>query len=84
MDLFKINFIKIVLIKCIVEDFIGFEECEFGVKEDLKIENQSHFTYTTFKSIPNFRKTKFFNGLDIENTNFKENPNLQIEKHLEL
>ncbi len=74
-DFFDTNFEKAYFEKCIIEDFIGFEKCEFGKKESSAGGEKSQFIYTTFKNIPNFRSTKFYCGLDIETANFLGMPN---------
>jgi hypothetical protein len=60
--------------RSIYEDFTGFEKCEFGITGD-KAKEKVEFEYVTFLNFTNFRKAKFFNGLDIEHTNLKESPN---------
>jgi len=75
VDFFDTNFNEVHFEKCIIEDFIGFEKCEFGSNESSAEEEKSQFVYTTFKNIPNFRSTKFKSGLDIETANFMGTPN---------
>lgn len=60
--------------RSIFEDFTGFEKCEFGIKGD-ETKSKVEFEYVTFLNFTNFRKAKFFNGLDFEHTNLKESPN---------
>ena len=73
-DAYSSKFKTFKVQRSIYEDFTGFEKCEFGIagdKEKLRVE----FEYVTFLNFTNFRKAKFFNGLDIEHTNLKESPN---------
>ena len=65
--------------KCIFKEFSGFENTRFGKDPDDKTRsdeaNISKFEYVTFLNFTNFRRTSFFSGLDLENTNLKESPN---------
>jgi len=74
-DSYGSNFHQFNTHKCIFQDYIGFEHSEFGQENKTNKEQIATFLYTTFESISNFRNTKFHNGLDIENSNFKETPN---------
>lgn len=76
VDTFRTKYEKIFLIeKSIFDDFVGFEECEFGKNGNNCKENVAKFLYATFLSFVNFRNTLFYSGLDIENINLKEPPN---------
>lgn len=74
-DIFQSRFIKATFRKSIFSDFAGFEEVEFGKKDDFNQEYQTKFIYTTFMSFSNFRKAVFHSGLDFERANLKEQPN---------
>ncbi|MGO2505550.1 MAG: hypothetical protein ACTH7L_05520 [Psychrobacter alimentarius] len=74
-DIFQSRFIKATFRKSIFSDFAGFEEVEFGKKDDFSQEYQTKFIYTTFISFSNFRKAVFHSGLDFERANLKEQPN---------
>ena len=70
------EFKEFTIFKSIFEKFIGFELCEFGLSEGrLQDSVVANFKYVTFLDFINFRKIKFHNGLDIENTNIKDSPN---------
>jgi hypothetical protein len=73
-DTYSSKFITFKVQRSIYEDFTGFEKCEFGIKSS-EVKEKVEFEYVTFLSFTNFRKSKFFNGLDIEHTNLKESPN---------
>jgi uncharacterized protein YjbI with pentapeptide repeats len=70
-DAYKTKFNKFNISRSIFEDFTGFEKCEFGTEHDAKGE-VTEFEYVTFLNFANFRKAKFYNGLDFEHTNLKE------------
>ncbi len=74
-DLFKTRFARFAMERNIFEEFVGFENCEFGIKQDSSFENIAFFKYVTFLSFVNFRNTSFYGGLDIEYINLKEAPN---------
>lgn len=85
-DIFNTNFYKLVDVhetvfkdfsirKSIFNDFVAFEKCKFGYSDGDKEECLSVFLYVTFLGFVNFRNAIFYNGLDIENVNLKENPN---------
>jgi len=74
VDLFGSKFKKFKIYKSIFDDFVGFENCQFGTNNKLK-EEISTFKYATFLDFINFRNTNFKSGLDIENINIKEAPN---------
>lgn len=74
-DVFQSRFIKATFRKSIFSDFAGFEEVEFGKKDNFSQEYQTKFIYTTFMSFSNFRKAVFHSGLDFERANLKEQPN---------
>jgi hypothetical protein len=73
-DAYESEFQLCTVKKSIFEGFTGFEKCLFGKYDDSKVD-KVEFEYVTFLSFTNFRKAKFFNGLDFENTNLKEYPN---------
>ena len=73
-DAYKSQFHSCKTLKSIFHDFTGFEKCEFGRKGDVSVE-KVEFEYVTFLDFTNFRKAKFYNGLDLEHTNLKESPN---------
>jgi len=74
-DAYKTRFTYFEMQKIICSDFVGFEHCDFGIKNDSSMELVPRFLYATFMSFVNFRNTKFYSGLDIEHINFKESPN---------
>ena len=68
--------------KSIFKGFVGFEKCTFGEKNgdnkkqaESSESNQALFKYVTFLDFANFRDAKFFHGLDIGSSNFKNPPN---------
>lgn len=62
--------------KSIFNEFVGFEECKFGVFNSDNTEKfKAIFKYVTFLSFTNFRNSIFNQGLDLEHTNLKEPPN---------
>lgn len=61
--------------KGIFEDFVGFEDCIFGIEGVSGGEHVAGFMYVTFLSFANFRNAIFRGGLDIEYINLKEAPN---------
>jgi hypothetical protein len=73
-DAYESKFLICKFRKCIFDDFTGFEKCSFGNHNDPEID-KVEFEYVTFLNFTNFRKAKFYNGLDLENTNLKESPN---------
>jgi hypothetical protein len=73
-DAYNTKFAALNVKKSIFEDFTGFERCEFGIEND-ETRSKVEFEYVTFLNFTNFRKAKFFNGLDFEHTNLKEPPN---------
>jgi hypothetical protein len=73
-DAYESKFLSCKFRKSIFDDFTGFEKCLFGKKDDSNID-KVEFEYVTFLNFTNFRKAKFYNGLDLENTNLKESPN---------
>ncbi|MDY0315802.1 MAG: hypothetical protein RBR32_12075 [Bacteroidales bacterium] len=72
-DFFDTKFIKFSITKSIFDDFVGFEQCEFG--QDKNKKNIAAFTHVTFIGFINFRNAKFLSGLDLSMTNLKEYPN---------
>ena len=74
VDFFGSKFKKFKIYKSIFDDFVGFENCQFGTDNKLR-EEISIFKYATFLDFINFRNTNFKSGLDIENINIKEAPN---------
>ena len=73
-DAYKTKFKRFKLSKCIFNEFSGFEKCEFG-DENIDEELPAEFEYATFLNFTNFRKAKFYWGLDLEHSNLKEAPN---------
>jgi uncharacterized protein YjbI with pentapeptide repeats len=73
-DAYKTKFKRFKLSKCIFNEFSGFEKCEFG-DENKDEEPPAEFEYATFLNFTNFRKAKFYCGLDLEHSNLKEAPN---------
>lgn len=68
--------------KSIFKGFVGFEKCIFGeMSDDNQIQTDSSnkkpalFKHVTFLDFANFRHAKFFHGLDIGDSNFKNPPN---------
>lgn len=74
-DAFGSKFERSLFYKSIFNDFAGFEEVIFGVRDQDTEDYQAKFVYTTFMSFSNFRSTIFLSGLDIESANLKERPN---------
>lgn len=74
-DLFKSKFERARFYKSIFLDFSGLEEVEFGKEGTYTEDYQTKFIYTTFMSFSNFRRAKFYSGLDFERVNLKEQPN---------
>jgi hypothetical protein len=64
-----------VMERNIFSNFVGFENCMFGVEDDHDDSYISLFQYVTFLSFVNFRNAQFYSGLDIELINLKESPN---------
>jgi len=76
VDCFESKFKRFNVEKSIFKEFVGFEHCKFGLETDKKNKDLiSVFRYATFLKFINFRKTRFFNGLDIENINLLQPPN---------
>ena len=75
VDTYKTKYSKFRIHKSIFEDFVGLENCEFGVEGDISGDYVATFMYATFLSFVNFRNTKFYGGLDLEHINLKEPPN---------
>lgn len=73
-DAYKTKFNHFKINQSIFDDFSGFEKCEFGCIDNTCPE-KIEFEYVTFLNFTNFRKAKFYNGLDFEHTNLKESPN---------
>lgn len=73
-DAYKTKFNQFEIKQSIFDDFSGFEKCEFGCSTNISLKKIG-FEYVTFLNFTNFRKAKFYNGLDFENTNLKESPN---------
>jgi len=73
-DAYRTKFKRFKLSKCIFNEFSGFEKCEFG-DENKEEEPPAEFEYATFLNFTNFRKAKFYCGLDLEHSNLKEAPN---------
>lgn len=76
VDCYCTSFNKFLIKKSIFEDFVNFENCEFGLAESP--ENKDYmaiFLYDTMMSFTNFRHAKFMSGLDLEHINLKEPPN---------
>jgi len=73
VDCYQTEFEIFTVEKSIFEKFTGFEQCEFG--EENKEKEITSFQYATFLDFVNFREAKFYNGLDLQNTNLKEYPN---------
>ena len=73
-DAYKTKFNQFKMNRSIFDDFSGFEKCEFGCVGSTSLE-KIEFEYVTFLNFTNFRKAKFYSGLDFEHTNLKESPN---------
>ncbi|MBJ9559766.1 hypothetical protein [Citrobacter sp. FDAARGOS_156] len=80
-DSFSTRYGKFYCFKNIFSDFVGFEKCKFAALEgDSELNQLSVFKFVTFIGFTNFRNSKFYQGLDLEDTNLKEAPNfLNIE-----
>ncbi|EOU3146126.1 hypothetical protein AB8884_06415 [Yersinia enterocolitica] len=75
-DSFSTKYGGFYCFKSIFSDFVGFEMCEFAALPDSNELNKiSTFKFVTFISFTNFRNSKFYHGLDLEDTNLKEAPN---------
>ncbi len=75
-DCFSTKFSIFKVHRSIFEDFVGFENCEFGkTSENLNLNFVVSFEYVTFLDHITMRKAKFYCGLDIRNANLKEPPN---------
>lgn len=83
MDCYSSKFEEFRVFKSIFDDFVGFEECNFGKAKDIQEKYIANFTYTTFLNFINFRNTIFYSGLNLENTNLKESPNF-LKSSIEL
>ncbi|MEQ1741060.1 MAG: hypothetical protein ABL869_00940 [Candidatus Nitrotoga sp.] len=75
VDTYKTKYRMFKMHKSICEDFVGFENCEFGEANNNSKGLLPRFLYATFTSFVNFRNTEFHSGLDIEHVNLKESPN---------
>lgn len=73
-DFYSSQFAQFQLRKSIFSDFVGFEKCQFGVKQAAKMEAVT-LNYVTFYSFINFRDAVFNQPLDLRNSNRKEQPN---------
>jgi uncharacterized protein YjbI with pentapeptide repeats len=70
-DAYQTEFSNFKISRSIFYDFTGFEKCKFGVEYASSCQ-ATEFEYVTFLNFANFRKAKFYNGLDFEHTNLKE------------
>lgn len=76
VDCYKTVFQKFQTKKSIFEDFVNFEECEFGLVGNIEDKDYlAVFLYATMMSFINFRKSNFISGLDLAHINLKEPPN---------
>lgn len=76
IDLYGTKFKKFVILKSIFDEFVGFENCKFGLSEEsINKEYVALFKYATFLDFINFREAQFYSGLDMSNANLKEYPN---------
>lgn len=73
-EFYSSQFTQFQLRKSIFSDFVGFEKCQFGIKQAEKKEAVT-LNYVTFYSFINFRNAVFNQPLDLRNTNRKEQPN---------
>lgn len=83
MDCYGSEFEEFRVFKSIFDDFVGFEECNFGKAKNIQEKYIANFTYATFLNFINFRNTTFYSGLNLENTNLKESPNF-LKSSIEL
>jgi hypothetical protein len=74
-DFFESTFQNFIAHKCIFFNFAGFENCKFGINEDVSSNLVSKFNYVTFLDFVNFRNTTFYSGLNIANINYSIPPN---------
>lgn len=74
-DFFGSCFDKFNMHKSIFDDFTGFEECTFGIDDELERKDVAKFEYVTFLNKINFRYAIFKNGLDLSHANFTQEPN---------
>lgn len=74
-DFFGSRFDKFNMHKSIFDDFTGFEECTFGIDDELERKDVAKFEYVTFLNKINFRYSIFKNGLDLSHANFTQEPN---------
>ena len=76
VDCYNTLYQKFQIKKSIFEDFVNFENCEFGIVANPQDrENMAVFLYATMMSFINFRHAKFHSGLDLAHINLKEPPN---------
>lgn len=70
-DAYFTIFEQLKISRSIFHDFAGFEKCQFGTKYT-ESDKPTEFEYVTFLNFTNFRKAKFFDGLDFEHTNLEK------------
>lgn len=76
VDCYSTSFQKFEIRKSIFEDFVNFENCEFGLVDKSDDEEfKALFLHATMMSFINFRHAKFYSGLDLAHINLKEPPN---------
>ena len=74
-DFYGSYFEHFLMERNIFKDFVGFEDCEFGITDGYDSSFVATFEYVTFSSFANFRNATFNGGLDIAFINLKEPPN---------
>jgi len=77
-DLYGSKIKHILMHKCIIHDFIGFESCVFG--GDSPSDIIASYKYVTFLDFVNFRNSVFNGGLDFKYSNTKIEPNFLDSK----
>lgn len=73
-DFFESEFECFSMEKSVFDKFAAFEDTTFGIQEKPH-DIPAIFKYVTFNSFSNFRGATFYDGLDIEKTNFNQPPN---------
>lgn len=90
-DFFQSHFGLVQFHRTIFEDFVGFENCEFGLNTDKTIKDEKYerlfetkedaqtkptiFDYVTIKELLNFRGASLHSGLDISTINIMNGSN---------
>lgn len=78
-------FNNFIISRTIFKDFASFVDCTFGRPQISSPEIGAIFDFVTFLGFCSFRSSKFYQGLDIQNTSMKETLNFYgifIDKNL--